>query len=300
MHHAVIGDAQARLEEAAPPGTRRIRHALTVDVEDWYHGAEALGAESSGADTRRVLHREDRVEANLERLVELFDARGAHATFFFLGEVAERFPSLVRRVAHAGHEIASHGYHHLRLSQLLSHEFRADVQRSIRVLEDITGRAVGGYRAPCFSIKAGVRWPLDVLQDLGVTYDSSLLAIDRPPGLELVCPRRIFRHHNGLWEVPVGVLRFLFFWHLPLASGAGLRLVPPFLWRRSLERFERDIGAGVFYLHPWELDVNSPSAPGPGRWIHRIGRHRLLARLDALLREGEFGSISEVFPQVTG
>ena len=126
-----------------------------------------------------------------------------------------------------------------------------------------------------------------------------MLAIDRPPGLELVCPRRPFRHHNGLWEVPVGVLRFLFFWHLPLASGAGLRLVPPRLLRRSLERFERDVGPGVFYLHPWELDPSAPSAPGPGRWLHRIGRHRLPARLDALLADRDFSPISEVFEEVS-
>jgi len=268
--------------------SRSLPHALSVDVEDWYHdGGQPVSDRSA-----------PRVECNTIRLLELFAAAGARATFFFLGEVAEQFPALVRQVAGAGHEIGSHGYRHHPVPALLRQEFRDDVARSLRLLEDLTGRPVRGYRAPYFSIKADVRWPLETLSELGVGYDSSVLAIDRPPGLELVCPRAPFRHPNGLWEVPVGVLRLLHFWHLPLASGSGLRMMPAGLFWRCVERFEREVGTAVFYLHPWELDPASPAAAGAGRWLLRIGRKRLPNRLAQLLRARAFVPICEAFEEL--
>jgi hypothetical protein len=137
-----------------------------------------------------------------------------------------------------------------------------------------------------------------VLGELGLGYDSSMLAIDRPPGLELVCPRAPFRLHNGLWEVPVAILQLMRFWHLPLASGAGLRLLPLPVLQRCIARFERDVGAGVFYLHPWELDPASPTGPGPGRWLLQVGRERLERRLEDLFHERRFVTIREAFPEV--
>jgi polysaccharide deacetylase family protein (PEP-CTERM system associated) len=272
------------------PAASAIRHALSVDVEDWYHdGGAGLAAGTP-----------ERVVPNTERLLDLLAAGGSRATFFFLGEVAERHPALVRRVAAEGHEIGSHGYAHRHLSQLLWREFRDDVERSLAILQDITGAAVQGFRAPYFGIKAGVRWPIALLGELELRYDSSILAIDRPPGLELVCPRAPYRHDNGLWEVPVAVLRLLRFWHLPLASGTGLRLLPRRLLRRCIGDFERDVGAGVFYLHPWELDCASPTGPGRGRWLLRLGREHLAERLAGLMEERRFVPIREAFPQVTG
>ncbi|TFH23174.1 MAG: DUF3473 domain-containing protein [Myxococcales bacterium] len=261
------------------------RHALSVDVEDWYHDAgEPVQSPRRG-----------RVEANVDRLLELFARHDARATFFFLGEVAEQHPSLARRVAAAGHEIASHGHRHRRVTSLLREEFRADVTRSLRVLENITGRRIAGYRAPYFSIKSGVRWPVETLAELGLDYDSSILPIDRPPGLALVCPRVPYRLESGIVEIPIAILRMLHFWHLPLASGAGLRMVPRGLLYRCLRRFERDVGSGVFYLHPWELDVDSPTRPAAGRWMLRVGRARLAMRLEELLTSHRFGPIEEVF-----
>jgi len=266
-------------------GGASLRHALTIDVEDWYHDS---GETAAG-------QQENRVVDNTLRLLDILAVRRIRATFFFLGEVAERFPGLVRRAADAGHEIASHGYHHRPLRDLLQSEFRKDVARSLRLLEDVSGQPVRGYRAPYLSIKAGVRWPIDTLRELGLAYDSSILPIDRPPGLELVCPRAPFRHENGLWEIPVAVLQFGFFWHLPLAGGNGLRLLPLWLLYRLVRRFEHDVGAGVFYLHPWELDPDSPTAARPGRWLLRPGRRHLPKRLARLLGEVAFGPIADVF-----
>ena len=202
----------------APMSNLPIRHALSVDVEDWYHD----GGVTPGARRRSEWSRTPSACSSC------WPRSGARATFFFLGEVAERYPHLVRRAADAGHEIGSHGYGHRHLSQLLWREFRDDVARSLAVLRDVSGSAGAAAFARRISrIKAGVRWPIELLGELGLLYDSSILAIDRPPGLELVSPRTPFRHANGLWEVPVAVLQLLRFWHLPLASGAGLRLLPP-------------------------------------------------------------------------
>jgi polysaccharide deacetylase family protein (PEP-CTERM system associated) len=265
-------------------------HALSVDVEDWYHDG---GGPAPPPAARRV-------EDNTLRLLELFAAAGARATFFVLGEVAEQYPNLVRRLAAAGHEVASHGYEHRPLAHWSWREFQRDVERSVRLLESLAGKPVRGYRAPYFSLRAGVRWPIDTLAELGLRYDSSIVPIDRPPGLELVCARAPFRHHNGLWEAPVAILEMMLFWHLPMASGTGLRILPPALLMRALQRFERDVGAGVFYLHPWELDPGSPCGPGPRRWMLRVGRGRLAERLAGLLRRRRFASIVEAFPEIEG
>lgn len=265
-----------------------VLHALTVDVEDWYH-------DGGGASAPRP---DSRVEANTLRLLDILAAHGARATFFFLGDVAARCPALVRRVLAAGHEVGSHGHAHRRAMQMTRREFRDDVTRSLRAIEDAAGAPVLGYRAPYFSIKADVLWPIEILAELGLRYDASILAIDRPPGLELVCPRTPFRHPNGLWEVPVAVLQMLHFWHLPLASGAGLRLLPRRLFERTVRQFERDVGAGVFYLHPWEIDPDSPVAPGVGRWLIRAGRARMAERLEALLQSRRFGAVTQVFEEL--
>lgn len=263
-------------------------HALTIDVEDWYH--DCLG--------EPVPVPESRVEPNTLRLLDLLATHKARATFFFLGDVAARFPSLARRVMEAGHEVGSHGYAHRGVMQMTRREFRDDVTRSLRVIEDATGARVLGYRAPYFSIKADVRWPIEILGELGLRYDASILAIDRPPGFELVCPRRPFRHPNGLWEVPVAVLQMLRFWYLPLAGGNGLRWLPQRLFDRVVRQFEHDIGPGVFYLHPWELDPSSPTAPRPGRWLTRVGRGRMVPRLAALLASRPFGAVTDVFDEL--
>jgi polysaccharide deacetylase family protein (PEP-CTERM system associated) len=262
-----------------------VLHALSIDVEDWYHDGGTGGVHPV----------EHRVEGNTLRLLDLLAAHGVRATFFLLGEVVERFPALARRIAGAGHEIGSHGYQHRPVMQMTRAELRADVGRSLRVIEDATGAAAGGYRAPYFSIKAGVRWPIEIVAEAGVRYDASVLAIDRPPGLEVVSPREPYRHPNGLWEIPVAVLGVGPFWHLPLASGTGLRLLPRRLLDRWIRRFEREVGAGVFYLHPWEIDPASPTGGGRGRWLMRPGRARLAERLDDLLRAYAFAPIAEVF-----
>lgn len=271
-----------------------IANVLTIDVEDWHHDAAGL---AGGVSVRCP---EPRVERNLRRLLDLLEASGVHATLFFLGEVAERFPGLVREAFARGHEIASHGDRHRPIVTLLRREFREDVARSMSRLQDLTGARVSGYRAPYFSIKAGVHWPGDVLAELGVGYDSSVLPIDRPPGLELVSPRAPYRLASGLWEVPVAINRYGF-WNLPLLGGFALRALPFGFVERRLAEFNREVGPAVVHLHPWEIDEDGPEAPSvsrPVRRLKRMGRRGLLGKLERLLSRHSFGSVAEVFPEI--
>lgn len=270
-----------------------VRNALTIDVEDWHHDAEGLlGTPAEPA--------EPRVEHNLARLLDLLDARGAHATLFFLGDVANRFPRLVREALARGHEIASHGDRHRPIAAMLRREFRDDVSSSIARLEELTGVRVRGYRAPYFSIKAGVHWPGDVLAELGLDYDSSVLPIDRPPGLEVVSPLGPYRLASGLWEIPVSVNRY-FCWNLPLLGGFALRALPIAFVEKRLRQFNHDVGPAVVHVHPWEIDGEGPEVPALSRAIRglkRIGRRSLLGKLDHLLGRHSFGSIVEAFPAI--
>ena len=270
-------------------------NALTIDVEDWHHDGDGL--RPSGA-----AYEDARVERNLHRLLDLLDATRTRATLFVLGEVAERFPDLVRDAFRRGHEIASHGYRHRPVGAWLRREFRDDVARSRALLQDLTGAPVGGYRAPYFSIKAGVHWPGDVLAELEVGYDSSVLPIDRPPGLELVSPRGPYRLASGVWEVPIAVNRFGF-WNLPLCGGFALRVLPVGFVERRLAEFNRDVGPAVVHLHPWELDAGGPepaSVPAAVRRLKRLGRSSLPRKLERLLAAHSFDSIATVFGAVFG
>jgi len=270
-------------------------NALTIDVEDWYHDAAGFGLEPPPSP-------EARVDRNLRRLLDLLEKARTRATLFVLGEVAERFPALVRDAAARGHEIASHGHEHRPLGSYLRREFREDVRRSIGVLTDIVGAPVVGYRAPYFSIKAGVRWPTEVLAGEGLRYDSSILPIDRPPGLELVTPRIPYRLADGLWEVPIAVHRWVF-WNLPFFGGFSLRALPEAFLLRRLDEFNRDCGPAVVHLHPWEIDSAGPEVERTSatvRAFKRYGRGGLEARLQRLLAVRPFGSIGEAFPDVAG
>jgi peptidoglycan-N-acetylglucosamine deacetylase len=265
------------------------RNALTIDVEDWYHDA-GLCAEAAG-------ERPARVERNLARLLDLCEERGAKATLFVLGEVAERSPGLIRDAFSRGFEIASHGWRHRPIGAGLRREFRDDVARSMTTLQDVTGARVFGYRAPYFSMKAGIHWPGDVLAELAVGYDSSVLPVDRAPGLELVSPRSPYRLASGVWEVPVSISR-LWYWNLPLLGGFALRTLPIRFLEQQLETFNREVGPAVLHLHPWEIDPEGPEPPSVSwalRSFKRVGRGGLAGKLERLLGRHPFGTIADVF-----
>lgn len=266
-------------------------HLFSVDVEEHF--------QVSAFD--RVLSREDwdrqpsRVEPNTDRLLELLERRGARGTFFTLGWVAERHPALIRRIVGAGHELASHGWWHRKVSGLTAEEFRQDIRDSKRLLEDVGGAPVVGFRAPSFSIVPGTEWAFDVLLEEGYTYDSSLFPIRRPdygyPGAPLD-PHRRARPAGTLLEIPmctaqIGGLR------VPAAGGGYLRHFPLGLIRTALRQYDARNNPAMFYIHPWEVDPGQPRLPVG--WVtrrrHYGGIEKSLPRLERLLAEFRFTSV---------
>jgi polysaccharide deacetylase family protein (PEP-CTERM system associated) len=256
------------ISQAVRPGSA----AMSVDVEDWFQveNLKPVIARSTWDS------RERRVERNTMRILELLGERRAQATFFILGWVAERHPGLIRRIAEAGHEIASHGYGHDLLYNLTEAEFRADVQRSKQLLEDTTGQEVRGYRAPSFSI---TDWAVGILQEMGFEYDSSVfptVAHDRYGRLSGVdAGRPILELRPNFFEVCISCLP-LGNRGLPWGGGGYFRMIPYLPWQAGVRRI---LGTGapyVFYIHPWEIDPGQPRVEG----LSRVSRFRHYLNLD--------------------
>jgi polysaccharide deacetylase family protein (PEP-CTERM system associated) len=268
------------------------RHALTIDVEEWFHDD---WRPNRGLDWD---HLPSTVVAEVEQVFELLDAAGARGTFFVLGDVARRHPGLVRRIAELGHEVASHGYSHVKVAAQTRIEFAADVRRSRAILEDATGAAVAGYRAPYFINSPRELWATEVLAELGFRYDAGYVPVRWMPYIGCDIPRTPYRHPSGLWEFPLPFAEAFGGWNLPYAGGGPMfRFLPYRTMHRFLLRHEAELGPGVVYLHPWELTPTSralPDTPKHVRLWKRIGRARTLPSLRRLLADFRFAPIREV------
>jgi polysaccharide deacetylase family protein (PEP-CTERM system associated) len=273
------------------PSPEPVRHFFTVDVEEWFQ----VAALEPAVPRDRWDTMERRLDAQLDALLGAMDAAGVRGTFFTLGWVAARSPQVVRRIADAGHEIASHGWGHRRVTAMGPREFRDDVRRSREALEDVCGREVIGYRAPNFSILPAWRWAFDLLLDEGYLYDSSLFPArhrglsGHPPH-----PHAVERTGGTIVEVPLAAARVGPV-SVPAAGGAWFRLFPYALTRRALRQAEERGAPGVFYLHPWEIDPAQPRLDvGPlTRVRHYGGLGGTMRRLERLFREFRFTTVAD-------
>lgn len=271
-----------------------ITNALTIDVEDYFQvSAFAAHIARSDWDTR-----ECRVERNINCILEMLARHETKATFFTLGWIAERFPQLVRQIVHEGHELASHGYGHERASDQTEAAFFSDINLAKIVLEDLTGSAVNGYRAPSFSIGTGNLWAFDCLARAGYRYSSSIYPIRHDHYGMPDSPRFAYEVRPGLMEIPITTLRVLNR-NLPSSGGGYFRLLPYALSRWMLSRVNRhDREAGIFYFHPWEIDTGQPriaGISGKTRFRHYVNIGRMEGRLNQLLRDFKWGRMDHVF-----
>ena len=267
-----------------------IMNALTVDVEDYFH----TSALAPFAPRDRWDSLESRVCASTDRLLEMFDEAQVCGTFFVLGWVAERFPELVRRIANHGHEIGSHGYAHRLVYDETPSGFREDVRRARGLLEDMSGIAVHGFRAPSYSVTMRSLWALEILIEEGYQYDSSIFPIRHDTYGIPESPRHSFvmqRRAGTIIEVPASTVRYAGF-NLPVAGGAYLRILP-FAWTRwGIRRLnDGEQKPAIVYIHPWEVDPDQPrlAAAGLSRFRHYSNLDSTEGRLRALVREFRFG-----------
>jgi polysaccharide deacetylase family protein (PEP-CTERM system associated) len=272
-------------------------NALTIDVEDYFqvNAFEPYVARHSW-DSYPL-----RVADNVNRLLELLDRHGVRATFFVLGWIAERAPEVVRAITARGHEVACHGYGHQLIYRIGPEAFREDIRRAKGILEELTGSPVVGYRAPTYSITGRSLWALDILIEEGFRFDSSIFPVlhdtygipDAPR-----FPYELQRSAGSLREFPLSVLPIgLAGWryHLPIAGGGYLRLLPAQLIRYGMAKINREGKPAVLYLHPWEIDPGQPriAAGWKSRFRHYNNLDRTEAKLGYLLERLPFGTMTE-------
>lgn len=267
-----------------------MRHAFTVDVEDWFHGIPI--------DERQKSTAERRLHVGTDRLLALLAARSVRGTFFVLGPLARDNRSLVRALADAGHEVGCHGWSHDLLYTMTRERFRDETARARDVIQDVTGRAVTAYRAAYFSITRQSYWALDELARLGFRYDSSIFPVrnwrygipDYPRHAQ-----QVDTPFGPIAELPITV-REIAGARLPAAGGAYFRIYPYGLTRGNFRVSEAAGVPVVFYLHPWELDPDHPRVPfyWKARLTHYVNLRSTEAKLRRLLEEFDFAPLSEV------
>ena len=269
-------------------------NALTIDVEDYFQ----VSAMAPYIKRSEWNSRECRVTANVERILGLLAERNTKATFFTLGWIAERYPGIVRRIVAEGHELASHGYGHLRANEQSPEDFLSDIQRAKGILEDLGGMEVKGYRAPSFSIGADNLWAFDCLARAGYQYSSSVYPIQHDHYGMPDSPRFAHPVRAGLLEIPVSTVRLLNR-NFPSSGGGFFRLLPYAVSRWMLNRVNGlDQKPVIFYFHPWEIDADQPRVNGINaktRFRHYVNISKMEGKLKRLLGDYRWGRMDEVF-----
>jgi len=268
---------------------------MTVDVEDYFQ-VSAFESTVNRSDWEGMPHR---VEENTNRILDLFSELNVKATFFMLAWVAERYPKLVRRIVDEGHELASHGYEHIRVTQQTADLFRDDVIKTKHLLEDMSGVEIKGYRAASYSIGRGNLWAIDVLAETGHKYSSSIYPIKHDLYGMPEAPRFAFNHEgSGLLEIPITTVS-LANKKLPCGGGGFFRLFPYAYSRWAINRINtKDKQSALFYFHPWEIDVEQPrfeNAPWKSRFRHYLNLNKMEGRLKCLMRDFDWGRMDKIF-----
>jgi polysaccharide deacetylase family protein (PEP-CTERM system associated) len=279
--------------EAATANASSVVNALTIDVEDYFQ----VSAFAPYIARSTWEERPCRVEQNIDWILELLANGRVHATFFTLGWIAERYPQMVQRIVTAGHELASHGYAHERVSALEPGVFFSDVALAKAVLEDIAGIQIQGYRAPSFSIGVDNLWAYDCLAKAGYRYSSSVYPIRHDHYGSLDGSRFTHVVNSHILEVPIATAR-LFRMNWPAGGGGYFRLMPYAVSRWLIRHVNRcDEESVIFYFHPWEIDPEQPRVKGMDaktRFRHYVNLARTAGRLKLLLQDFRWDRMDRV------
>jgi polysaccharide deacetylase family protein (PEP-CTERM system associated) len=272
-------------------------HGISFDIEEHFH----VAAFDCVARRRHWNTQESRVERNTQLILDVLDQRGIKATMFVLGWVAERNKALVKRIVDAGHELASHGYAHELITGQSPLDFREDVSRAKKILEDIGGKPVLGYRAPTFSITNETGWALPILVEEGYRYDSSIVPIVHDYyGIPGANPNihTIKTNSGSIVEVPPSTCKLAGI-TIPIAGGGYFRLFPYSFLKRLWRRVEAQGHPLIIYLHPWELDPGQPRMRGSflSQFRHYLNLDKVHGRLTQLLQDFSFGPIHSLLPE---
>lgn len=273
---------------------------MTVDVEDYFQ----VGAFENNIDRGDWNNLECRVERNMDIILKMFDDASVKATFFTLGWIAERYPQIIRQIVENGHELASHGMSHIRVSSQSPEEFLHDAMTSKKLLEDIGGTPVKGYRAPSFSIGENNLWALDTLYEVGYKYSSSIYPISHDHYGMPSAPRFAFRpiQEKSFLEMPVTTVEIMGR-KIPCGGGGYFRLLPYCISKFAMARVNnRDKEACIFYFHPWEIDPLQPrqtQASLKSKFRHYTNLGVMEDKLRRVLAEFNWGRMDEVFLKET-
>jgi polysaccharide deacetylase family protein (PEP-CTERM system associated) len=269
-------------------------NAMTVDVEDFFH----VSAFESVISPSQWNDYQPRVDTNTRRLLDLFAKKGIKSTFFVLGWVAERYPDLIKEIHNQGHEVASHGYAHRRVTLLSRNEFLQDVKRSKDHLEDLLGEQIIGYRAPSFSIGYSNEWAFEVLAELGFKYSSSTYPVNHDLYGTPDWPRFAYNRPENILEIPIPTLRIMGK-QIPIGGGGYFRLYPYKITEKLVSKYLRQEKQPYsFYFHPWEIDAGQPrlkNAPLKSRFRHYVNLHRTEAKLIRLLDDFNWSTMRDVY-----
>jgi len=273
-----------------------MKNAMTVDVEDYFQvSAFESYIKKSQWDTL-----EHRVQNNTKHILDVFAEHNVKATFFTLGWVAERYPELVKRIVNEGHELASHGYEHIRVTEQTPEQFRADVRKTKKLLEELGGVEIQGYRAASYSIGRDNLWALDILAEEGHKYSSSIYPVKHDLYGMPEAPR--FAYHpiqgNDFKEIPISTLK-MGSKNYPCGGGGCFRLYPYFISRWAFNRVNNtEQQPGIFYFHPWEIDAKQPRQENlafKAKFRHYLNLQRMEGRIKSLLTDFEWDTMQAVF-----
>ncbi len=279
-----------------PSAPHMMKNAMTVDVEDYFQVSAF----------ERYIKREEwnnipsRVEMNTNKILDIFSANNVKGTFFTLGLVAEQHPQLIQRIIDEGHELASHGYEHIRVTQQTPKQFKNDVIRTKALLEDLSGKPIKGYRAASYSINNSNLWALDILAETGHLYSSSIYPIRHDLYGMPDAPRFQYypRENQNIIELPITTLK-MFDRTFPCGGGGFFRLYPYMLSKWAINRVnKKEKQSGMFYFHPWEIDTEQPRQKDldiKTKTRHYMNLDKMEGRLIKLLKDFSWGRMDDIF-----